>query len=399
LTIDLPTAIRLAELHAPELLGPEAESAGVTAFRTLADRTFHRPVRVEASVGPRYFPGGARLGIDASIGAYQEFSTGKLGAELDRYAVASKQRAQTHLDAVRRDARVRASLAWLDALEARELLRIRNQAADGAKEILRIAEARVVEGRSSPGEAALAQSLLGTAEASVLSAQGAMTTADATLRHVCGIELHRPMHIAGELEPPPTSIDEDSLRRRVRDVAPDLLAARAQAASAEQSATLGRANSRPYLELGPTVTREGTGEWVVLGHVRMPLPGVDPAAADNAERQLMAQVARASVGITEQAILRDVEIALHEREHAVRVRNLLRVGSIAPAERAAGEARLHYQAGRSDLVSVIAARRELYDALEKWTRAAIDVWRAEARLERYVAMPHQQKGRLPSGAR
>jgi outer membrane protein TolC len=105
------------------------------------------------------------------------------------------------------------------------------------------------------------------------------------------------------------------------------------------------------------------------------------------------------VGITEQAILRDVEIALHEREHALRVRDLLKTGSIVPADRAAREAQLHYEAGRSDLVGVITARRELYDALEKWTKAAIDVRRAESRLERYVAFGFQQKGRLSIGAR
>jgi outer membrane protein, heavy metal efflux system len=399
--VDLATAIRLAEQRAPELLGPEAERIGVAGFRTAADRTFHRPPRIEVSVGPRYIPGsgGSRMGVDTTLGVFQEFSTGHYGAELERYATSVRQRAETHHDAVRRDARVRAYLAWLDALEARELLVVRSRAVEGTREILRIAEARLAAGRSSPGEAALAQSLVGSAEAAVLSAEGSITVAYATLRHVCGIALHRPMQIVGALELPSVSIDEDSLRNHVQDVAPDLVAARAQAVSAEQSAKLGRAHSRPHIELGPTVTREGTGEWAFLGHLRVPLPGVDPAAADNAERQLTAHLARAAVGIAEQAILRDVEIALHEREHAIRVRDLLRLASIAPAERAAREAQLQYEAGRSDLVSVIAARRELYDALEKWTRAAVDVRRAEARLERYTAMELQQKGRLAPGAR
>jgi outer membrane protein, heavy metal efflux system len=339
------------------------------------------------------------MGLDATVGVYQEFSTARYGTELDRYATVMKQRAESNRDAVRRDARVRASLAWLDALEARELRAIRTRAVEGTKETLRIAEARVAAGRSSPGEAALAQSLVGSAEAALLSAEGSITVADATLRHVCGIELHRRMLVAGELELPPAHIDEDSLRSHVRDVAPDLVAARVHAASAEQSAKLGRAHSRPHLEVGPTVTREGTGEWVILGHLRVPIPGVDPAAADNAERQLVAHLARASVGIAEQAILRDVEIALHEREHAIRVRDLLKAASIAPAERAAREAQLQYEVGRSDLVAVITARRELYDALERWTRAAVDVRRAEARLERYTAMELQQKGRLIPGAR
>lgn len=392
IALDLATALRLAEARAPELLGPEAEIRGAAEFRTAADRTFHRPPRIEVSAGPRHVPGGARLGVDATLGVFQEISTGRYGAELEQFSVAVRQRAESNRAAVRRDARVRASLAWLDALEARELLTIRRRAADGAKELLRIAEARVASGRSSPGEAALAQTLVGAAEASVLFAEGLITTADASLRHVCGIDLHRAIDIRGELELAPADLDEASMRNHVRQLSPDLIAARAQAAFAEQSAKLGRAHSRPHVELGPTLTREGTGEWVLLGHFRMPLPGVDPAAAENAERNQLAQVARAHVGIAEQAVLRDVEIALHEREHALRVRALLKNGTIKPAERALREAELHYEAGRSDLLSVIAARRELYDALEKWTQAAVDVRRAEARLERYTAVGLHKSG-------
>jgi len=397
--LDFIAAVRLAELHAPELLGPQAERQGVLGLREAAARSFHRPPRLEVSVGPRRVPGGGRLGIDATVGIFQEFSTGRYGAELDRYATAAKLRAEANLDAVRRDARIRAAHAWLDALEARAMLNIRKRSLDGAKEILRIAQARLSAGRSSPGEAALAQSLVGTAQASVLGAEGFITTADATLRHVCGIELHRRLDIQGALELPPEVIHEDALRNHVREVAPDLLAARAHANSAEQAAKLGRAHSKPHLELGPTVSREGTGEWVILGHLRLPLPGVDPAAADNAERQLSANIARSAVGITEQAILRDVEIALHEREHAMRIRDLLRTGSIEPAERAVHEAELQYEVGRADLISVITSRRELFDALERWTRAAVDVRRAEATLQRYVALEPQQKGRPTAGAR
>lgn len=399
LRLDRATAVRLAETRAPEVIGAEAEVRGVAGFRRAADRGLHRPPRIEVSAGPRHVPGGGRLGVDASVGIFQEFSTGQYGKELDRFAASTKVRADSHLEATRRDARVRASLAWLDALEARAILVIRKRSVEGAKEILRIAQARVAAGRSSPGEAALAQSLLGSAEAAVLAAEGSITVADANLRHVCGIELHRPLQVTGTLDAGADSIHEESLRAHVRDSSPDLLAAKAEASTAEQAARLGRASSRPFLDLGPSVTRESTGEWLVLGHVRLPLPGIDPAAADNAERQLLAHMARAEAGVTEQAVLKNVEIDLHEREHAIRVRDLLKTGSIEPAERAAREAELQYEAGRTDLVSVIAARRQLYDAHERWTQAATDVQRAEARLERYVAVTQLQKGRLAPGGK
>jgi outer membrane protein TolC len=398
LIIDLPSAIRLAELHAPELLEPEAELRGSSALAAAAARPLHRPPRVEVSMGPRLAPGGGRAGLDATLGVFQEISTARYGSALEGYSTAVKQRATAHRDAVRRDARVRASLAWLAALEAQALIELRKRAVTGAQEIQRIAEARAAAGRSSPGEAALAEAVVGSAEASVLAAEGALTTASAMLRQICGIDLHRELRVTGALETPPLTVDEAWLRSHVLRISPDLQAARARAHAAEQAARFGVTQSRPHLELGPSVSREGTGEWIVLGHVRMPLPGVDPAAAENAERKLSAHLAVASVGVAEQAVLRDVEVALHEREHSTKVRNLLKSKSIAAAERAAREAELQYEAGRNDLVSVIAARRELFDALEKWTVAAVDVQRAEAQIARYTAGttgPQLTKGGMP----
>jgi outer membrane protein TolC len=125
----------------------------------------------------------------------------------------------------------------------------------------------------------------------------------------------------------------------------------------------------------------------------MPLPGVDPAAADNAERALIAKVATAQVSVLERVVLRDVELALHERNQALATRDLLKLGAIEPARLAVREAQLQYEVGRSDLVSVITSRRELYDALERWTKAAIDVQRADAHLERFLLPESRQKGR------
>jgi cobalt-zinc-cadmium efflux system outer membrane protein len=331
--------------------------------------------------------------VDASVGIFQEFSLGGYGKRLSAYADATQTRADANFEVVRRDARVRAYLAWLDALQARELLKLRLDALKEVREVLRIAEARLAAGRSSPGEAALARALVGSAEASVLAARRDMSQIDALLRYVCGIEAHRTLEITGVLDTPPLVVDEPSVKAQVLRVAPDLTAARARANALNQSVTLGRSASRPFLEVGPTVTREGNGDWLLLGNVRMPLPGIDPAAVDNAERNLEARVATSQISVLERAVVRDVEIALHEREHALHARDLLLRESVVPSKLAAREALLQYEAGRNDLVNVITARRELYDALERWITAAIDVQRADARLERYLELDPQKKGR------
>jgi cobalt-zinc-cadmium efflux system outer membrane protein len=330
--------------------------------------------------------------MDATVGIFQEFSLGQYGRRLSAYAEAAGERANQNLDRVRRDARVRAHLAWLDARQARELIKLRQLALVEAREILRVAEARLAAGRTSPGEAALARAIVGSSEAAVLAAQGDMTQADATLRHVCGIELHQPLVVDGILEPPPLAVDEAAVHDAVLREAPDLRTARAHATALERAAELGRSQSKPYLELGPSVTREGTGDWVIMGHLRMPLPGIDPAAADNAERRLQAHVARSDVQVLEQAIIRDAELILHEREHALKTKNTLQMGTIEPAQIAAREAQLQYEAGRLDLVSVITTRRELYDALERWMIATVDVQRADAQLSRFYLVAMKKRG-------
>jgi outer membrane protein TolC len=332
------------------------------------------------------------MGWDVTAGLYQEFSLGGYGRHLDAYASAIERRANANYASMQRDARVRAGLAWIDARVARETLAIREEARAGAKETLRVAELRAQVGKSSPAEAFLARALMGSVEASVLAAKGEITVADAQLRYLCGIGLHQPIELLGPLNTEAHVIDENSIRQHVLAQAPELLAARAQANTSEQAAELGKSASRPHIELGPSVTREGTGDWLFLGNISVPLPGVDPFAADNAHRRMEADMARARVSVAEQAALKEVEIALHEREHALNLRELLRVGSIEPSIQAVREFQLQYEVGRIDLTTLLAARRELLNAQERWAFAAGDVRRAEVRLMRWTSDPRLTGG-------
>jgi outer membrane protein TolC len=94
-------------------------------------------------------------------------------------------------------------------------------------------------------------------------------------------------------------------------------------------------------------------------------------------------MARARVGVAEQSALKEVEIALHEREHALELRESLRRGTIEPSQQAVREYQLQYEVGRIDLTTLLAARRELLNAQERWAAAAADVQRAEVRLMRW----------------
>jgi outer membrane protein TolC len=381
--IDLRTAMALAEQRAPELQEPAAERRVVPFLRAAAARVIHKPPRAVMSVGPRR--GGSQIGWDVTAAVYQEFSLGGYGRHLDSYASAVEGRANADYMSIQRDARVRAGLVWVDARVARETFVIRREALAGARETLRVAEARAQVGKSSPAEAALARGLVGSVDASVLAAQGEITVADAQLRYLCGFELHQPFELLGTLNTEARVIDEMSIRNRALVQAPELAKMRAQANAFEQAAQLGKAASRPHIELGPSVTHEGTGDWIFQGNVSLPLPGVDPYAADNAHRRIKAEMARARVTIAEQNALKEVEIALHE--HALNVRDSLRAGTIEPSMQAVREFQLQFEVGRIDLTTLLAARRELLTAQERWALAAGDVLRAEVKLMRFTNDP------------
>lgn len=390
LKLGLQAAMTMAERNAPELREPAAERQSVDGFKSAANRLVHRPPRATLSLGPRRLAGGGQLGWDATIGVYQELSLGGYGRQLEGYAQAVEQRAHSNLAAVQRDAKVRAGLFWVDARAAREILAIRKDALGGAEATLRVAEARAAVGKSSPAEAALARALLGSVEASVLSAQGDITVADAQLRYVCGIELHDPIEVVGSIQSSAHPIDENAVRQRALAEAPDLIALRAHARLLDRSVGLGRAQSKPHIELGPSVTREGTGDWIVTGNLSLPLPGVDPYAAENAQRVLEANLAKARSTVAEQAVLREVEIALHEREHALNLRDSLLKGTVEPSQAAVREYQIQYEVGRIDLTTLLAARRELLSARERWAAASADVIRAEVRLLRWIDPSHMR---------
>lgn len=384
LVLTLEQAMALASREAPELLEARAARDGVQGLRRAADRLLHRPPRVELEVGPRRLAGGGRMGVDATVGVFQEFSVGGYGNRLKRFADSTERSVDSQWRLAQVDARLAAALAWIDARLARQLRALRQHALEEAREVLRIAEARVRSGSAAPSERALARSLAGASEAAVLAAEGDIVSADAALRHVCGLDPHAGLSLIGPLDRPDLVLDETAVREAALRHSPELALGRARAEAAHRYADLGRAHSKPFVEVGPSLTREGTGDWILLGVLRMPLPGIDPMAPENALRELDARLAQARLTVTERVLLRDLELAVHEREHAIRTRDVLLVGAIEPAVMAVRESRLQYEVGRSDITTVLAARRELARAREQWAASAADVRRAEARLLRWL---------------
>jgi outer membrane protein TolC len=112
------------------------------------------------------------------------------------------------------------------------------------------------------------------------------------------------------------------------------------------------------------------------------LPLVSAGVLDTARARADASVQRAEGRHLRAALERELDLAVHERKHAREVRDALHDGVLGPASEALRQSLAQYEAGSIDTATVLAARRELLAAEERWAEAAADVRRADVRLMR-----------------
>jgi cobalt-zinc-cadmium efflux system outer membrane protein len=384
--LDLSTVVRLARSHSPTLQPSRAAVAGIAEVDRAAKVALPTPPRVEVQAGPRVQHGGLPVGAEVTVAAWQDFSLGAYGTARREMSASLAREARAGVAVAEVDAATRGALAWTEARLALELERIRTQALNDAEELLRVAELRVRTGRADPGESALAQAIVGSARAAVLDAEGRQFVAEAELRFSTGLPGSTPVTVAGEFETKDEALDVEALVAVARAKQPDVALSLAAADRRDRAGELALAAGRPFLAVGPLVTHEGTGDWIFQARVAVPLPFVNPTAFEGARARTEALVGRAEVSERRARLEAEIRIALHEREHARTVRDSLRDGALVPARLALDVASKQYVAGRAELATVLAARRELLDAEQRWAEAVADVWRADIHLARALGI-------------
>jgi outer membrane protein TolC len=149
------------------------------------------------------------------------------------------------------------------------------------------------------------------------------------------------------------------------------------------------------LSFGPGVVREGTGDWIVLGRLSVPLPTVNPAAFEAARARAESWVARAQVAEMSAVTDGRIVLAVEDREHTRQLRARLRDNVVAHAREALSQALARYQAGSEDIGIVLQARREALLGEEEWAEAAAEVRRADIRLMRLLNLEPRWLGGTP----
>jgi outer membrane protein TolC len=208
--------------------------------------------------------------------------------------------------------------------------------------------------------------------------------ADASLRYLTALPPNTPVELTGSLDAPTGELDRGGVLRLARGEQLDRQAARRAVERATSAAEMVAAGGKPLLALGPSVTREATGDWILLLRVGVPLPLVNPAGVEASRLRLEAEVAAATARYVDSALERDVLLALEERTHARELAKVLGDSVVGAAAEALRLAVLQYEAGKTDSAVALAARRELLAAEDRRAQAAADVRRADIRLARLL---------------
>lgn len=390
--LDVMTVRRRAEMVGPGVIPARVANVEATRTRSAVDIPLSRPPRLELDVARRSWPQGAGIpgsnGLDITGRLWQDFSLGGYGGARESYADAVLDRSKAHAELTRRDAIARATNAWVDARYGREMLALRKESKEAAEELLRIADARVRAGSAPPMEVALARAVLGAARAGVLSAEGQVIVADGDLRYAVGLGPDTALQpIGGLSETDDREIDEQRTIDLAQSHHPFVLRARAEADSNQQYAEVLAAAGRPFLGVGVSYTREGDNTRIVGGMLSIPLPFVNPNVLESSMVRSEAAVGRAQIKDIQAHVAREVRQAIHERYHAREVREELRTGAVLPGKEAVREMTRRYEAGAVELATVLAVRRELLVSQEGFLAAAVDVQRADIRLEHAAGGP------------
>jgi outer membrane protein TolC len=319
-----------------------------------------------------------KTGVDASAMLLQPVPLAGVGAARSRLAAARRDASRGELEEARAGAALGAGAAWIEVRVVGELIRARTGGVREAEALDGLAEARFASGAATAGERALARSLLGTARAALLEAEGRLFVASAELAFQIGRpeELFEP---AGPLDLDGVAVSEaEVLVRAARH--PRLVYLEAEARAIAEGIEQVRAEGRPTLSVGPSITREGNGDVIVLGHVSLPLPLVNPNEFEATDRIRHALVARAELARERMRLRTEALVALHERFHARKVRDALNADGVGPARVALDEATRRYREGKAELGEVLVARRALIEVEERHIVASGAARLAELRL-------------------
>ena len=281
---------------------------------------------------------------------------------------------------------------YFQVLALRERITIAQSNRDNAQKVLEVVQARFDAGVASPVELAAQKAALDTAQIALSDLQQSEVEARAALALLLG-RMPENFEIAGRSLDPLTEpavaagLPAELLTRR-----PDVVMAEANLRAANANLAAARAAMLPSLTLtagagvqnpalpatvltiagaGPSLALAADLTQPIFNHGRLRAQRDESAAR---ERELLAAYRTAVI-----AALVDVEKALSALQHLDAERDF-ESGSLAESERAFEGARLRYQKGSGDFLTLLESQRALFAARDQFTQYRL------ARLQGLIAL-------------
>jgi len=361
--LTLETTIARAREQAGSVLVARARIAEAEAALVDASARYRTNPVLEFNAGPRLTEPGTVLDLD--LGMSQQLDSGALRDARVAAARAVIERERATADEAGRLATFEAASAFLDAVAARERLRVA-EAVDGvARELVAATERRYAVGDIAALDLNHARIEASRSAALLAGARAAVVEADGLLRSLLRLPAAEPLEPRGTLElpaPPPLTQARVALEQR-----PDLTALLAESRAAGAETDLGRALGRPELGVRLGYHREDS-DTIVLGGLTVTLP-----AFQRGQGALAAGLARSSRAKIELETARARAGAQLEAAYGSYQQHAALVTAFASSALPSVEdnellARRSYEAGELGLLDYLTIRR---DALQVRT-AVID---------------------------
>lgn len=372
--LTLEVAVRHAFARNPEIRAAEARLGEARGRLTGAETYPYNPTAQGQAASRR---GGGQSSVDFEVGLGQQIEiAGQRGDRIDtaRGELAAERarllRAQRLLAA-------RVHLAFVAALEARELLEVSRRDMELAERLHDLAQRRLERGAGTQLDVNVAAAELGRAEARYQAADAAYQAERAALAEAMGLEATFLPLPQGELH---VSLDAlPSLERLVESARmhrADLQALRDLEAASRARHELARAEAWPDLTVRAFAGREEGSDTLVGGGLSIPIPLFNRNQGRVEETRAQIDRVQAERHAGELSVGREV-VAAHARYQAgLRTSERLRQLVLGTLEQNIELLQRSFEAGKATWPEVVVIRRALVDAQRELTTAEANARRA-----------------------
>jgi len=377
-SLTLAQAVQAARAHSGARAAATARTDGAVRAAATADRWPNPSVELRSENWGSGAPGG--LPADAFVVLTQPLELGGKRAARRGLADAAADEARAAETGVGAGADLAVIHRFVEAVTARDQARALADQAQEVAELVRVLARRVDAGTVPEADLRTLEVEHTRIDLDRMAAELRGLRAMAGLSAWLGPDA--PASVDALVTPPAPAPPVEAMATAALDRRPDILAARARVAAADQAVRVERARAIPDLHLSGGVKRTSGYETGVVA-LTMPLPLFDRNRAAIAESDGLARAAALDLAFAERRATAEIAAAEHAAARLAAEARTIRTRLVAPARVARDAGRAAFREGTGSLLRLVDAERTYAEvelvALDLWhdaMLAAVDLRRA-----------------------